>query len=361
MKRIGILSLGGSAMLSVLTGVTFATPLINGATIETRTFNDCPTSTLTTTNNYPATIEITDAMDPECVGFANVHSFSFSEDGGTTAAVFDNASSFRFGADFRIGGPGEGEGGLRISPWFGQFVDGRFMANTITGEIACFGGRLPFYNFTVNHGILYVKGTTIRLEVTYLPNGLSAVDPATIQYRVIYGGITHDSPVLPFDEGNPAEDPPYGLWGILNDARAGGYFQPRANTGVALTAIWSNIEYTILETQCVATVDLAIQPETINLRSHGAYVTAYLEPAAPYTAEDIDVSSLLLEGSLAPAAGVPTMVGDADEDGIADLTVKFDRADVVALLSAGNAVEVSLTGNIDGTCFEASDAIKVKE
>jgi len=36
-------------------------------------------------------------------------------------------------------GAGEGEGGLRISPWWAKFVDGRFMANATTGEIACFG------------------------------------------------------------------------------------------------------------------------------------------------------------------------------------------------------------------------------
>jgi hypothetical protein len=106
-------------------------------------------------------------MDPQCVGFANLHSWSFSEDGGTSAAVFDNNAIFHFGADVKIEGAGEGEGGLRISPWYGQFVDGRFMANATTGEIACFGGALPFYSFTVNHGISYARGTTIRFEAAY--------------------------------------------------------------------------------------------------------------------------------------------------------------------------------------------------
>ena len=78
----------------------------NGATIETRTFNDCPLSTVTTANNYPASVQITDVMDPACLGFVNLHSWSFSEDGGATAAVFNNNSNFRFGADFKIEGPG---------------------------------------------------------------------------------------------------------------------------------------------------------------------------------------------------------------------------------------------------------------
>src|SRR6185369_7121231 len=99
-----------------------------------------------------------------------------------TSAAFNNPANFRFGADIRISGAGEGEGGLRISPWFGQFVDGRFMCNVTSGEIACFGGRLPFYSFTVNHGITYTRGTTIRLDVAYQSNDLIDTDPATIKY-----------------------------------------------------------------------------------------------------------------------------------------------------------------------------------
>ena len=39
------------------------------------------------------------------------------------------------------------------------------------------------------------------------------------------------SAILSFDEGNPGEDPPYGLWGMLNDARLGGYFQAQIDVG----------------------------------------------------------------------------------------------------------------------------------
>jgi hypothetical protein len=242
----------GASLTATWTNIRFecllgdGTPLANGATIETRTFNDCPLSTVTTTNNYPASVQITDAMDPECVGFANLHSFSFSEDGGATAAVFDNDANFRFGADVMISGAGEGEGGLRLSPWYGKFVDGRFMINVTTGEIACFGGALPFYSFTVGNGITYTRGTSIHLEMTYRANNLTAAHPATIQYRAIYNGNTYDSPVLPFGKQNGAECDDNGLYGMLNDGRAGGYFQARANTGASLTATWSDIEYAVL-------------------------------------------------------------------------------------------------------------------
>src|SRR5437867_1081543 len=219
MKRISNSSLAWSViLLAMFAGAARATPAINGASVETRTFNDCPLSTVTTSNNYPASVSITDVMDPLCVGFANLHSFSFSADGGATAAVFDNNSNFTFGADFKIEGPGEGEGGLRISPWYGKYVDGRIMANATTGEIACFGGAIPFYSFTTGHGITYTKGTTIRLEVTYDGHDNTETNPATIQYRAIYNGNTYDSPVLPFGKQNASECV-HGLWGNLNDGR----------------------------------------------------------------------------------------------------------------------------------------------
>ena len=110
MKRIGFITILGSVVLTlVLSGASYATPEVTGASIEARTFNDCPLSVLTTSNNYPASIVITDQMDSLCVGFANLHSFSFSA-GGDTAAVFDNNSNFHVATDFSIAGEGEGEG-----------------------------------------------------------------------------------------------------------------------------------------------------------------------------------------------------------------------------------------------------------
>ena len=243
MKRNSYSTLALSlAMTMALAGSAFATPAPTSAHLDLRIFNDCPLSTLTPLNSYPASIAITDAMHPACVGYANLHSWSYSEDGGVTSSLFKNGSNFVACAYFKIDGVGaEGEGGLRYGPWWSPIVDGRFMANIGNGEIACFGGRLPFYSFTGNHGISYVKGTTIFMQMTYTANGLSLASPATMQYRVVYNAITYDSPALPYDEGNPAEG--RGSWGALHDGMVGGYFQPRANNS-ALTATWSDICFT---------------------------------------------------------------------------------------------------------------------
>jgi hypothetical protein len=217
-------------------------PNPNSAVLKTRVFNDCPTSILTTVNNYPALINITDTV-LDCGGFANLHIWNFSED-GVAGAVFNNASAFTMSAELTISGTSDGEAGLRVSPWWSQDVDGRFNVRSTDGEIACFGGRLPFYSFTGSQGVTYVKGTTIVLTLTYLPNDLNVGNPATIEYELDYGGH-YTSGALPFDEGNPAEG--YGSWGMLDDARVGGYIQAflqGGNPNAGLSADWANITYT---------------------------------------------------------------------------------------------------------------------
>jgi hypothetical protein len=202
-----------------------ATPNPNSAALNLRVFNDCPFSTLSTTNNYPGNIQISDFVPAStCFGFANLHAWSFSEN-GTDAAVFDNNACFTFGFNLVISGDGQGEAAARISPWWGKYTDGRINVRTTDGEIAVFGGRLPFYSFTGNGVPPYVKGTLIHLEMAYDPNQMTQADPGTFQYTVVYGGNSYSSPVLPVDQGNDAEDPPYGLWGMLNDGRVGGLLQ----------------------------------------------------------------------------------------------------------------------------------------
>jgi hypothetical protein len=216
-----------------------ASPLPNGATLATRIFNDCPTSVLSTTNSYPALIEIDD-QNLSCGGFANLHNWSFSEDGGATPAVFNNGDSFTFGADLEVSGTG-GEAGLRLSPWWSQDIDGRFNVRSTDGQVACFGGRLPFYSF----GNLYAGGV-ISLEIEYDASLLSPSNPGVITYTVVYGGSTYSSGPLPFDQGNLAEAPVYGTYGILNQARVGGYVQgflQGGNPAAGVTATWSNISY----------------------------------------------------------------------------------------------------------------------
>jgi len=222
--------------------VAAVTPTPNSAVFNLRVFNDCPTSVLTTGNSYPASLFIED-NDLSCGGFANLHNWRFSED-ASTEAVFNNDANYYFCATLVISGTSEGEAGLSVAPWWSQDVDGRFNVRTTDGEVACFGGRLPFYSFTGSDGVTYTKGNSITLEVTYLANGLSEADPATIEYELTYLASSYSSGPLPFDEGNPAEG--YGAWGELDDARVGGYIQPflqGGNPDAGLRADWTDVCY----------------------------------------------------------------------------------------------------------------------
>jgi hypothetical protein len=246
MKRIGysLLSAFALATIALTANLASATTPPNGAVITTRIYNDCPSSTLSSTNLYPALINIHDA-NLTCFGFANRHAWSFSADGGATPEAFRNRDEFSFAATVQIDGSSNGESGLRLSPWYSPDNDGSFNIRTPDGEIACFGGRLPFYSFTASQGISYAKGTPIRLQIDYMPNDVSATNPGTIVYTVKLGVNTYVSPVLAFDHANPAEDPPHGVWGILNDARAGGHIQALLGNGndVDLQSTWTDITF----------------------------------------------------------------------------------------------------------------------
>lgn len=236
MKRIGYLSFAVFALAMGLTAVAQAqTPNPNGAYLHLGFFNDCPVSTVTTTNTYPSLVSISDS-DPFSFAGTNKHLWKFSEDGGATQAVFHNASNYSFCADVTVSGncPDDLEGGLSLSPWWSD-GDGQFMANPNNGEIAVFGGRLPFAS---NHASGYppgyfpqpdyVSGTALHMAMQYIAGPIDPTIsglPAHVTYYTVNGGTPYQFGPLAFDQGNTSENPPHGLWGSLEPTSVGGYVQ----------------------------------------------------------------------------------------------------------------------------------------
>jgi hypothetical protein len=248
MKRIGYLCLAVCALTLGLAAVSQAqTPNPNGAYIKMGFFNDCPVSIQNFSNTYPASVSFSD-VDPYMFAGTNKHLWKFSEDGGATKAAFHNNSNYSFCADVSISGQDSDdlEGGLEISPWWSD-GDGQFMINPNTGEIAVFGGRLPF---TSNHvaGFWpqpdYVNGSVIHMAMQYISG---AVDPtvsgipAQVTYYTINGGTPFQYGPLNFDQGNVAENPPHGLWGELDPASVGGYVQCH-HMSTAQTSAYANFQ-----------------------------------------------------------------------------------------------------------------------
>lgn len=123
----------------------------------------------------------------------------------------------------------------------------------------------------------------------------------------------------------------------------------------------------ILQTE--TTVDF--DPDTLNLRSKGAWVTAYIEFPEGYDVAGINISTILLNGTIPVDVDAPVTIGDYDNDAIPDLMVKFDRAEVIAYIIANvNMTELyekrfmtttlTVTGYLNnGTPFQASTTIKI--
>ena len=133
------------------------------------------------------------------------------------------------------------------------------MINPNNGEIAVFGGRLPFCS---NHAISYppgywpqpdyVNGSTIHAAMQYLAGPvdptLSGI-PATVTYYTVNGGTPYQFGPVAFDQGNTSENPPHGLWGSLEPTSVGGYFQLHhmSTQPTQGTITFANICYTNLQ------------------------------------------------------------------------------------------------------------------
>ncbi len=99
-------------------------------------------------------------------------------------------------------------------------------------------------------------------------------------------------------------------------------------------------------------------PDTLNKTSKGNWVVVYIELPDGYKPGDIDVSSILLQGTI-PAETWPYAVGDHDKNGIPDLMVKFKRSEVINILSNGEQVTVHVKGKVGSMMFEGQDNIRV--
>ncbi len=105
-----------------------------------------------------------------------------------------------------------------------------------------------------------------------------------------------------------------------------------------------------------ATIDF--DPDTLNLKSKGKHVTTYIELPPGYDVTQIDISSIRLNDTV-PVLAKPTQIGDYDKDGVLDLMVKFDRAAVSGVLTPGDQVDVTMTGEVAGLPFASTYTIRV--
>ena len=128
---------------------------------------------------------------------------------------------------------------------------------------------------------------------------------------------------------------------------------------LAVANATSNTLSLLFQRQAPLAMGVTLDPQTFNLRAMGHWVTAYLEPPALFTADQIDVSSIRLNGQVSVDPTAPVAIGDHNGNGVPDLMVKFDRGAVELTLSEGAAVPVTVTGTVDGHAFSGTAMIRV--
>lgn len=121
--------------------------------------------------------------------------------------------------------------------------------------------------------------------------------------------------------------------------------------------------------------EVTFDPETFNLNSTGEWVTAYIELPAGYNVSDIDINSVLMNGTVLAISdpkydfvtNESEYLTDLDLDGIQERMFKFNHGDVARILKVGDKVTVTFTGKVkydNGVSsglasFEGNDIVRV--
>ncbi len=106
---------------------------------------------------------------------------------------------------------------------------------------------------------------------------------------------------------------------------------------------------------------LAITPSTLNRKSQGQYITAKVEFDEAIDPSEINPGSiaLLIDGhTMLYAQPDDVVISDVDGDGTEDLTVKFDRQEVIGLVE-NEDIELSVMGSVGTSFFQESGFIRV--
>lgn len=122
----------------------------------------------------------------------------------------------------------------------------------------------------------------------------------------------------------------------------------------------NNLTYDEFILQTETTIDL--DPDVLNLKSKGKFITAYIELPVGFDVNQIDISSIFLNNSVISLSR-PTEIGDYDNDGLPDLMVKFERSRIQNILGPGEKVPITITGKVfhNGNYlnFKGDDKIRV--
>ena len=103
--------------------------------------------------------------------------------------------------------------------------------------------------------------------------------------------------------------------------------------------------------ECLINID----PNTLNKKSNGGWITAYIELPEGNDVNDIDIKTVVLEYD---SQNIKAEMGEVQGN---LLMVKFSRQSLISILYDVNGdVELKVTGKVANKIFEGTDTIKVK-
>ncbi len=113
------------------------------------------------------------------------------------------------------------------------------------------------------------------------------------------------------------------------------------------------------------TFEMVFTPKVFNKKSRGRWVTAHLFLPLSYRASQVDISTVELNDELSPDQGYKGINYFRKKFGIrerrsSNLVLKFSRAEFAELVGeATGDFEVTVTGEINGETFSASDTVRI--
>ena len=172
------------------------------------------------------------------------------------------------------------------------------------------------------------------------------------------GGSITPSGAVPVDAGTSptftlTPDPGY----AVADVRVDG-----TSVGAVTRYTFPNVtaDHSIAASFALA-VGLRLEPRVLNLGEAGgrAALKATLVLPAPFSALDVDLGSVRLNGVAAAERATATPGNGQGHSGQEVLVLRFLRSDLTALLPDGEAVPIVVSGSIGGVPFAGRDAIAV--
>ena len=224
----------------------------------------------------------------------------------------------------------------------------------VNGEVR---EEIPYSAYNDNMFIILLPSDLFTYEVAGIDEGSYGLGITSPEEEEVTHFIAHDIPISTGAIHHYTVD-----WDALSKGEEGVTVQMDNNGDGTF-----ELTFTTGSTLLFVPPTIDIDPDTLNLKSKGQWITCYIELPEGYDVNSIDISTIELkvgENKVAIVAeDSPSELNDYDEDGIPDLMVKFDRAaliDYIKRKALSGEVTLTIVGGVNNKLFAGTDTIKIE-